>query len=118
MERQRIGQDAESAAVEFLQSQGLTVLLRNYRGKVGELDIVARDGRTVVVVEVRKRASERFGGAAASVDERKQTKIRRAAALLLSQRPELAKLAVRFDVVAIGPAGVEWHLIPSKKPIP
>lgn len=108
MERQRIGQDAEGAAVEFLHAQGLTVLLRNYRGKVGELDIVARDGATVVVIEVRKRTSDRFGGAAASVDWRKQTKIRRAAALLMQRRADLASMPMRFDVIAIGPRGLEW----------
>ncbi len=108
MERQRIGQSAEGAAVEFLQSQGLTVLLRNYRGKVGELDIVARDGATLVVVEVRKRTSDRFGGAAASVDWRKQAKIRRTTALLMQQRTDLASMPVRFDVIAIGPRGLEW----------
>jgi putative endonuclease len=108
MERQRIGQSAEDAAVSFLEARGLHILLRNYRGKVGELDIVARDEAALVIVEVRCRSSNRFGGAAASVDARKQMKIRRAAALLLSQRPELAKLAVRFDVVAIGPAGMDW----------
>jgi putative endonuclease len=83
-------------------------LLRNYRGKVGELDIVARDGNTLVIVEVRRRSSDRFGGAAASVDWRKQQKIRRAAALLLSQRKDLAALPVRFDVIASGPKGMEW----------
>lgn len=108
MERQLIGQGAEGSAVEFLESRGLTVLLRNYRGKVGELDIVARDGQTLVVVEVRKRSSNCFGGAAASVDWRKQTKIRRTAALLIQQRRDLASLPIRFDVVAIGPHGLEW----------
>jgi len=108
MERQRIGQSAEDSAVEFLRSRGLTVLLRNYRGKVGELDIVARDESTLVVVEVRTRSSDRFGGAAASVDSRKQTKIRRAAALLVQRRRDLAALPVRFDVIAIGPKGLEW----------
>jgi putative endonuclease len=108
MERQRIGKSAEDAAVEFLESNGLSVLLRNYRGKVGELDIVAHDTRTLVIVEVRTRASNRFGGAAASVDYRKQVKIRRAAALLLQQRRELAGLPVRFDVIAMGPDGLEW----------
>jgi putative endonuclease len=108
MERQRIGQSAENAAVRLLESHGLTVLLRNYRGKVGELDIVARDEQTLVVAEVRQRSSDRFGGAAASVDYHKQTKIRRAAALLLHQRKDLAALPVRFDVIAIGPNGIQW----------
>jgi putative endonuclease len=108
MERQRTGKKAESAAVTFLEEHGLEVLLRNYRGKVGELDIVARDARTLVVVEVRLRASDRFGGAAASVDLRKQTKIRRAAALLLHTRKDLAALPVRFDVIAMKGTHIQW----------
>lgn len=108
MERQRIGQSAEDAAVAFLEAHGVTILLRNYRGKVGELDIVARDGSTLVIVEVRLRSSDRFGGAAASVDPCKQAKIRRAAALLIHQRKDLAVFPVRFDVIAIGRKGLEW----------
>jgi putative endonuclease len=108
MERQRVGRRAEDSAVSLLESRGLTVLLRNYRGKVGELDIVARDEHTLVVVEVRKRSSDRFGGAAASVDYRKQAKLRRATALLMRERRDLAALPVRFDVIAIGPRGIEW----------
>ena len=49
MERQRIGQNAEDAAVGFLESQGLTVLLRNFRRRLGELDIVAREGDVLVI---------------------------------------------------------------------
>jgi putative endonuclease len=108
MEHQLIGQGAEHTAVGFLESQGLTILLRNYRGRMGELDIIARDGQTVVVVEVRKRSSSRFGGAAASVDRRKQIKLRRMAALLIQRRKDLASMPIRFDVIAIGPRGLEW----------
>ena len=108
MDRQQIGQAAEDAAVVFLESQGLEILYRNFRRRAGELDIVARHGAELIIVEVRTRSSEKFGGAAASVDFRKQTKLRRAAALLLQQRKDLAALRVRFDVVAIGPAGIEW----------
>jgi putative endonuclease len=108
MERQRIGQNAEAAAVSLLQSHGLAILLRNYRGKVGELDIVARDERTLVIVEVRARASDRFGGAAASVNARKQAKIRKAAALLIHTRKEFAGLPVRFDVIAVKGTRIEW----------
>jgi len=108
MERRRIGQSAEAAAVSFLESRGVRVLLRNYRGKVGELDLVAREGNTLVIVEVRRRSSNRFGGAAASVGPRKQARLRRTAALLLQRRSQLARLAVRFDVIAIGPTGLQW----------
>jgi putative endonuclease len=108
MDRQKIGQAGEDAAVTFLESQGVAILLRNFRYRCGELDIVARDGDTLAVVEVRKRASAKFGGAAASVDFRKQIKLRRAAALLLQQRKDLTGLRVRFDVVAVTAAGIEW----------
>jgi putative endonuclease len=108
MDRQQIGKAAEDAAATFLESQGLLVLLRNFRRRAGELDIVARDNDTLIIVEVRTRASNAYGGAAASVDLRKQAKLRRAAALLLQQRKDLAGLRVRFDVVATSPAGMEW----------
>ncbi len=108
MERQRIGKNAEAAAVAFLRARGLTILLRNYRGRVGELDIVARHGRALVVVEVRARSSDRFGGAAASIDLRKQIRIRRATALLIRESPELANLPIRFDVIAVRGNNIDW----------
>jgi putative endonuclease len=108
MDRQQIGRAAEDAAAAFLESQGLQVLFRNFRRRAGELDIVARDSGTLIIVEVRTRSTNAYGGAAASVDFRKQAKLRRAAALLLQQRKDLAGLRVRFDVVAKSPAGIEW----------
>ena len=108
MDRQQIGRAAEDAAAAFLESQGLLVLFRNFRRRAGELDIVARDSSTLIIVEVRTRSTNAFGGAAASVDFRKQAKLRRAAALLLQRHRDLAGLRVRFDVVAKSPAGLEW----------
>ena len=101
MDRQQIGQAAEDAAVAFLESQGLLVLLRNFRRRAGELDIVARDNDTLIIVEVRTRSSNTYGGAAASVDLRKQRRILRAAEQLLQQRKDFAELRVRFDVIVI-----------------
>jgi putative endonuclease len=113
MDRAAIGKSAEDVAAEFLGRQGLTVLMRNYRRKGGELDIVARDGDVLVIGEVRTRSTESFGGAAASIDGWKQHKIVRAATQLLQQRRDLAQLRVRFDVLIVyDPAGadvrVEW----------
>ena len=108
MDRQQIGRAAEDAAVAFLISHGLQIIARNFRRRVGELDVVARESDTLIIVEVRTRASNRFGGAAASVDFRKQAKLQRAAALFLLHRPDLGKLRVRFDVIAVTPAGIEW----------
>lgn len=108
MDRQQIGRAAEDAAVGFLTSQGLEIIARNFRRRLGELDVIARERDTLIIVEVRTRASNRFGGAAASVNFRKQAKLQRAASLFLQHRPDLAKLQVRFDVVAVSPTGIEW----------
>jgi putative endonuclease len=113
MDRATLGKSAEELAAEFLEAQGLIVLLRNYRRRGGELDIVARDGDVLVIVEVRTRSTDTFGGAAASIDGWKQHKIVRAATQLLQQRKDLALLRVRFDVIVIHGAGderprIEW----------
>jgi putative endonuclease len=108
MDRQQIGRVAEDAAVALLVSHGVQILERNFRRRLGEIDIIGRERDTLIIVEVRMRASNEFGGAAASVNFRKQTKLRRAAALLLQQRPDLKGLRVRFDVIAVSPAGIDW----------
>ncbi len=109
----RLGRAAEEAAVRFLGANGAQVLLRNYRCRCGELDIIARCGEELALVEVRTRSSTVFGGALASVDAGKRRRLSRAAARLLQQRPDLARLRVRFDVVAVeDPLGavprIEW----------
>ena len=101
-QRQRAGQRAEQLAAEFLRAQGCEILERNYRRRLGELDLIARERGVLVIAEVRTRASAAFGGAAASVDRRKQQRIVRAALQLLQQRPDLARLPVRFDVLVVG----------------
>ena len=111
--RQQSGRRAEELAAEFLRAQGFEILQRNYLRRLGELDVIARRADLLVIAEVRTRSSAAFGGAAASVDRRKQQRITRAATALLQQRAELARLAVRFDVVVVsdphGPAPrIEW----------
>ena len=102
--RMQRGQDAEKRAVALLASAGLRLITRNYRCRTGELDVVASDGRLLVVAEVRMRSSEQFGGAAASITWRKQRRIVRATRHLLAAQPALAALPVRFDVVIAGSA--------------
>jgi putative endonuclease len=113
MDRAVLGRSAEDIAADFLIEHGLAVLLRNYRRRGGEIDLVARDGDVLVIVEVRTRSTDDFGGAAASVDGWKQHKIVRAATLLLQQRKDFAQLPVRFDVIVVrdieaGRPRVEW----------
>ena len=112
-QKQLIGQAAENIAADFLRAQGLEILERNYLRRLGELDIVARDHDVLVIAEVRTRSSDRYGGAAASVDPRKQQRLIRTASQLLQQRKDLAQLRVRFDVVVVsemeaGCGRVEW----------
>jgi putative endonuclease len=111
--RQRRGLWAENAAAAYLQAHGAHILLRNYRCRCGELDIVARIGASeLAIVEVRTRSSEAYGGAAASVDAGKRQRLVRAASLLLLQRKDLARLRCRFDVIVVSARGdepqIEW----------
>jgi putative endonuclease len=100
--RQRLGNRAEDAAASYLQAQGARILLRNFRCRCGELDIVAQLGEDeLAIVEVRTRSSQAYGGAAASVDAGKRQRLIRAASRLLQQRKDLARLRARFDVIVV-----------------
>lgn len=108
-DRQQLGASAEGARAElaaasFLERERLTIVLRNYRCRMGELDLVARapDG-TLVIAEVRMRSSDSHGGGAASVDAGKQQRIVRASRHLLAKQPRLARCAIRFDVLDLRP---------------
>ncbi len=97
--RHLTGAAVEAAAARHLASRGLVLLDANVRYVDGELDLVMRDGDTLVFVEVRYRASDDFGGAAASVTPAKQRRLVRAATRYLAPHPSLAALPCRFDVV-------------------
>lgn len=103
------GAHAEQLAEAHLCAAGLKTQQRNYRCRFGELDLIMREGNTLVVAEVRKRSHRTFGGAAASVTRSKQQRIVRATRQLLAEQPGYQKLAVRFDVVAIGADNqIDW----------
>lgn len=104
-QRKEAGRDAEDAALAHLRAAGLKLLLRNYRCKAGEIDLVMLDGAVLVLAEVRYRAGTDFGGAAASVTGRKQRRLARAARHLLLRRADLRRYPARFDVIAISGAG-------------
>jgi len=103
---QLAGLGAEEDAARFLQDKGLAIVERNFRTRLGEIDIVARDGATLVFVEVRLRRNDRCGGGAESIGERKRRRIVSAARLYLARvRPEPA---CRFDVVTLDGGAPEW----------
>ncbi|MBT6274773.1 MAG: YraN family protein [Chromatiales bacterium] len=106
------GKKAEALAADFLTSKGLRILERNYLCRVGEIDLVAQDGTTVVFAEVRYRSQTGYGGAIASVTRQKQHRIARAAAHYLQAR-RLTDVSCRFDVIALGPAAQDFDWIPG-----
>lgn len=99
-ERLSLGRMGEDAAARYLQRLGMKILQRNFSTPVGELDLVARQRRTLVFVEVKTRSSSSFGSPAEAVGPRKQRQIIRAAKWYLNNQPG-KNLQPRFDVVSI-----------------
>lgn len=95
-----IGDRGESIAVTYLQGQGLSIVERNFRCVCGEVDIIARDGRAIVFVEVKCRNNDDYGPPQLAVTPFKQRQISKAALVWLSKR-RLFEADARFDVVAI-----------------
>lgn len=94
------GAEGERIAAEFLLKQGYRILERNFRTALGEIDIVAQDGKMLVFVEVKARSGDRFGAPQFAVDRRKQAKMSRVALAYLS-RKKVDTSECRFDVVGI-----------------
>ncbi len=99
-ERISLGKHGEELASEFLESAGLRIIVRNYRNKTGEIDIIARDQETLVFVEVKTRKSLTYGQPYEAVSRKKQKQICRLA-LYYMTRNKLHDQAVRFDVISI-----------------
>jgi putative endonuclease len=102
----RKGMEAEQAAADYLVARGLALVARNYICRGGEIDLILRDGASLVFVEVRERAGGGFGGAAASITATKQARIRLAAQHYLSRHG--LDLPCRFDAVLIQGGRLEW----------
>lgn len=95
------GNEAEQQAMQWCLEQGWTVLERNFRCKVGEVDLICFADSVLVFIEVRQRSSSRYGSAAATVNNNKQRKLIKAAQTFLQRRPELAEHPARFDVITL-----------------
>ena len=106
--RRATGDRFEGAALSFLQAHGLRLIRANFLCRHGEIDLVMRDGETVVFVEVRYRRSAAFGGALGSVTAAKRRKLISAAHLWLAWHPHDARRPCRFDVLAFEGESVEW----------
>ena len=100
------GAQAEQRAAAYLRQQGLQPVAQNYRSRFGEIDLIMQDGAMLVFVEVRLRRNADFGGAAASIDTRKQQRIIRTAQQYLAALAHIPPC--RFDAVLMDDQGVQW----------
>lgn len=98
--RAALGRYGEDLAARHLVATGMVILERNWRCELGEIDIVARSGTVLVVVEVKTRATDVFGSPVEAVTARKAARLRRLAARWLSEHP-IAAAEVRIDVIGI-----------------
>ena len=102
------GKLAETLAADYLEARGMRLLERNYRCRMGEIDLILSDGPALVFVEVRLRRNPGYGGAAASITTAKRQRILRAARHYLAGKPEPL---CRFDVVLLDSLAkhrIEW----------
>ncbi len=100
---------AELWSTAYLQQQGLTLIEKNYRSRFGEIDLIMRDRKVLVFIEIRLRKNPAFGGAAASIDAHKQQRIIHTAQLYLATLKQIP--ACRFDVVLLDDTqgkNVQW----------
>jgi putative endonuclease len=106
--KQILGQEGERVAEGYLKKKGFKVVERNYRCRLGEVDLIALDKRVVVFVEVKTRTGDGFGSPLEAVESHKQRKMMRAAQYFIMEK-KLHERDARFDVV-----GVSW---PGREPV-
>lgn len=106
-QRKQLGSQAESLAADLLRQKGLEILGRNLRTRLGEIDILARDGRWLVIVEVKAKTSTRFGSALEMITAAKREQL-----ILLARELQMNRQTekVRIDVVAVDQMQAEPEL--------
>ena len=105
----RRGRVAETLCMVWLALRGYRIMEKRLRTPVGEIDIVARRGRTLAIIEVKARADRSL--ALAAIGPQQRRRLRRAAAWLVAGRADLATLDIRFDVLAVAPWRLPQHVI-------
>ena len=105
----RKGQAGEAAAASFLEEKGIKILKKNFRSRMGEVDIIALDGETLVFVEVKTWSSLSIESLEYALDNKKKHKIVETSKYFLSLHREYRYMAIRFDVIFVSPKGIS-HL--------
>lgn len=107
---QEKGRLAEEKALAYFIQQGFKLVMRNYRCRLGEIDLIMRDRDYLVFIEVRARVSTNFGGGVTSITYAKRQKIIKSATHYMMMHKEQSKMAMRFDVLSIDgkSAAITW----------
>src|SRR5690242_18344194 len=109
---QQIGHEMENLACDYLQQQGLQLLLRNYRCRMGEIDFIMREGECIVFVEVKYRRYAQYGASVEMIHHAKQIKLLRTANYYLLKNPLALTQSARFDAITIDGFGrqqkIDW----------
>jgi putative endonuclease len=99
-QRQTFGRESESIAVKHLKKHGYKILEQNYRSKLGEIDIIAKDKKTLVFVEVKARRSDRYGSPKWAITPQKKRQVSKVALYYLKVTKQ-TNVKARFDVVTV-----------------
>ena len=99
-----LGNQAEKVALSYLEQQGLTLIEKNYQTRLGEIDLIMQDGKSIVFVEVRLRKNNIFGGASESITQAKQRKIAKVAQQFLQHH---GNQPCRFDAIVMEKAEIQ-----------
>lgn len=108
--KRSVGTAHEALAASWLQERGYQILERNFRNRLGEIDLIAEKDSVLVFVEVKYRGTNAFGDPLAAVDGRKQRRICRAALGYYADRGYREELPCRFDVIAVYADGRTEHI--------
>ncbi len=109
MNKRKIGEQQETNVCKYLESQGMVVLERNFRSRIGEIDIIAKEHEYLVFIEVKYRSSSASGFPEEAVDFKKQSKIIQVAKFYLYRHGISEGKPIRFDVVAIIGNQMKWY---------
>ena len=101
LNQHRLGKKGEEQAAAALQAAGMEIIIKNFRSKTGEIDIIAIDGQTIVFVEVKAWSVFGMENLEYSIDTRKQQKIIKTAKFFLSENRKYSNMSIRFDVIFV-----------------
>lgn len=101
MNRRKEGAYYENLVAEYLKTQGYEILEKNYRCRIGEIDLIAKEGETLVFVEVKYRRDDKMGDPKEAVNQKKQKKISMTASYYLMRECGRMDIPCRFDVAAV-----------------